>query len=235
MAFSRVLVANRGEIALRIIRACHEEGLEAVAVYSEADRLAPHVRAANDAVLLGPAPASQSYLSIPKLIAAARRTGCGAVHPGYGFLSERAPFADAVTDAGLVFVGPPASAIRAMGDKTEARRRMQAAGVPIVPGLTQPFGDVDEARQAAKAIGFPVLVKAAAGGGGKGMRVIHVAEEVAGAVQTAAREALNAFGNGDLYLERYIEHPRHIEIQVLADAHGRVVSLGERECSIQRR
>jgi acetyl-CoA carboxylase biotin carboxylase subunit len=235
MAFSRVLVANRGEIALRIIRACHEEGLEAVAVYSEADRLAPHVRAANDAVLLGPAPAPQSYLSIPKLIAAARRTGCGAVHPGYGFLSERAPFADAVTDAGLVFVGPPASAIRAMGDKTEARRRMQAAGVPIVPGLTQPFGDVDEARQAAKAIGFPVLVKAAAGGGGKGMRVIHVAEEVAGAVQTAAREALNAFGNGDLYLERYIEHPRHIEIQVLADAHGRVVSLGERECSIQRR
>jgi acetyl-CoA carboxylase, biotin carboxylase subunit len=235
MAFSRVLVANRGEIALRIIRACHEEGLEAVAVYSEADRLAPHVRAANDAVLLGAAPAADSYLSIPKLIAAARRTGCGAVHPGYGFLSERAPFAEAVTEAGLTFVGPPATAIRAMGDKTEARRRMQAAGVPIVPGLTHALGGADEARQEAQIIGFPVLLKAAAGGGGKGMRVVHTADEVAGAFQAAAREAMKAFGNGDLYLERYIERPRHIEIQVLADAHGRIVSLGERECSIQRR
>jgi acetyl-CoA carboxylase biotin carboxylase subunit len=235
MAFSRVLVANRGEIALRIIRACHEEGLEAVAVYSEADRLSPHVRAANDAVLLGPAPASESYLHIPKLIAAAQRSGCQAVHPGYGFLSERAPFAEAIADAGLVFVGPPAAAILAMGDKTEARRRMQAAGVPIVPGLTRPLLDADDAQEEAAQIGFPLLLKAAAGGGGKGMRIVRSPGDLPSAFQAAAREAIKAFGDGDLYLEHYLERPRHIEIQVLADAHGRVVSLGERECSVQRR
>src|ERR1700680_2084537 len=162
--FSRVLVANRGEIALRIIRACHEEGLQAVAVYSEADRLSPHVRAADLAVPIGPAPAIDSYLNIGVLLAAARATGCGAIHPGYGFLSERAPFAEAVERAGVVFVGPPASAIRAMGDKTEARRRMQAAGVPIVPGSTQPLVDVTQARAQAARIGFPVLLKASAGG-----------------------------------------------------------------------
>ncbi len=231
----RVLVANRGEIALRIIRACHEEGLEAVAVYSDADRLSPHVRAANDAVPLGDPAASESYLNIPKLIAAAQRTGCQAIHPGYGFLSERAPFAEAIVAAGLIFVGPPAAAIRAMGDKTEARRRMQAAGVPIVPGLTRALVDAVDARREAERIGFPALVKAAAGGGGKGMRVVRSVEEVPGAYQAARSEAEKAFGDGSVYLERCIERPRHIEIQVLADTHGRIVSLGERECSIQRR
>ena len=231
----RVLVANRGEIALRIIRACHEEGLEAVAVYSEADRLAPHVRAADTAVLLGPAPAAESYLNIPKLIAAARDTGCQGVHPGYGFLSERAAFADACADAGLVFVGPPGAAIRAMGDKTEARRRMQAAGVPVVPGTAAPLRDAAEARREAQRIGYPVLFKAAAGGGGKGMRLVRAETEVDSALQGARSEAQKAFGDGSVYVEKYLERPRHIEIQVLADRHGRVVALGERECSIQRR
>ena len=235
MTFARVLVANRGEIALRIIRACHEEGLDAVAVYSEADRLSPHVRAANLAVPIGPPPAVESYLNIGTLIEAARATGCGAIHPGYGFLSERAQFAEAVERAGLVFVGPPASAIRAMGDKTEARRRMQAASVPIVPGSTQPVPDAIHARNQAARLGFPVLLKAAAGGGGKGMRLVREAGELESALQAARSEALKAFGAGDVYVEKYIERPRHIEIQVLADTHGRVVALGERECSIQRR
>src|SRR2546428_1469098 len=231
----RVLVANRGEIALRIIRACHEEGLEAVAVYSEVDRLAPHVRAAEVAVPIGAAPAPQSYLDGAKLIDAARRTGCQALHPGYGFLSERAPFAEAVTDAELVFVGPPAAAIRAMGDKTEARRRMQAAGVPIVPGTTRPVADHAQARSEAARLGYPVLLKAAAGGGGKGMRLLREEGELEPAFEAAASEAQKAFGAGELYLERYLERPRHVEIQVLADSYGRVMALGERECSIQRR
>jgi acetyl-CoA carboxylase, biotin carboxylase subunit len=231
----RVLVANRGEIALRIIRACHEEGLEAVAVYSEADRLAPHVRAAEIAVPIGPAPAPQSYLDGAKLIDAARRSECQAIHPGYGFLSERAPFAEAVTGAGLIFVGPPAAAIRAMGDKTEARRRLQAAGVPIVPGTTRAVTDHVQARSEAARLGYPVLLKAAAGGGGKGMRLIRDEGEVESAFEAAASEARNAFGAGELYLEKYLERPRHVEIQVLADSYGRVVALGERECSIQRR
>ncbi len=231
----RVLVANRGEIALRIIRACHEEGLEAVAVYSEVDRLSPHVRAADAAVAIGPAPAAESYLSIPKLIAAARATDCQAIHPGYGFLSERAPFAEAVAAAGLVFVGPSASAIRTMGDKTAARQRMQAAGVPIVPGGTRPLADVAQARSEAGRLGYPVLLKAAAGGGGKGMRLVREERELEGAFQAAQSEALKAFGAGEVYAEKYLERPRHIEIQILADAHGRVVALGERECSIQRR
>jgi acetyl-CoA carboxylase biotin carboxylase subunit len=236
MAITRVLVANRGEIALRIIRACHEEGLEAVAVYSDADRLSPHVRAANSAVALGGAPAAESYLNIPKLIEAARRSGCEAVHPGYGFLSERAPFAEAVTDAGLVFVGPPADAIRAMGDKTEARRRMQAAGVPVVPGLTRTLVDAADARREATRLGFPVLLKAAAGGGGKGMRVVGSPDDdIAAAFTTAQSEAKKAFGDGSLYLEKYVDRPRHVEIQIVADQRGRVVALGERECSIQRR
>ncbi|MGH7538757.1 MAG: acetyl-CoA carboxylase biotin carboxylase subunit, partial [Gemmatimonadales bacterium] len=204
-------------------------------VYSDADRLSPHVRAADDAVALGAPPAAESYLNIPKLIAAARRTECQAIHPGYGFLSERAPFAEAVADAGLTFVGPPAAAIQAMGDKTEARRRMQAAGVPIVPGLTRPLGGLADAEREAARIGYPVLLKAVAGGGGKGMRVVDAAAELPGALQAAQSEALKAFGDGSVYLERYVDRPRHVEIQVLADAHGRVVSLGERECSIQRR
>jgi acetyl-CoA carboxylase biotin carboxylase subunit len=231
----RVLVANRGEIALRIIRACHEEGLEAVAVYSDADRLSPHVRAANLAMALGPPPAAQSYLDIAKLVAAARSTDCQAVHPGYGFLSERAPFAEAVVAAGLEFVGPPASAIRAMGDKTEARRRMQAAGVPIVPGTTRPLADHAQARPEAARLGYPVLLKAVAGGGGKGMRLVREEAELEAAFEAAASEALKAFGAGDVYLEKHLERPRHIEIQILADSFGRVVALGERECSIQRR
>ncbi len=220
---------------MRIIRACHEEGLDAVAVYSEVDRLAPHVRQADAAVPIGPAPAAQSYLAIDRLIAAARDTGCQAVHPGYGFLSERARFAEACTQAGLIFIGPPVGAIRAMGDKTEARRRMQAAGVPVVPGTAAPLRDPVEARREAKRLGYPVLLKAAAGGGGKGMRLVRSDAEVEDAFQAARREALKAFGDGSLYVEKYLERPRHIEIQVLADRHGRVVALGERECSIQRR
>jgi len=230
----RVLVANRGEIALRIIRACHEEGLEAVAVYSDADRSAPFVRAADAAVHLGGSSPSESYLNIPKLIAAARATGATAIHPGYGFLAERAAFAEAIEEAGLVFVGPPASAIRAMGDKTEARRRMASAGVPIVPGMSAPLTDPSTAQKLAADIGYPVLVKAAAGGGGKGMRVVHEAAELQAALEGAASEAQKAFGDASVYLEKYIVRPRHIEIQVLADG-VRTVHLGERECSIQRR
>jgi len=232
---TRILVANRGEIALRIIRACHEEGLEAVAVYSHADRLSPHVRAAELAVPIGPAPAIDSYLNIGRLIDAARATGCQALHPGYGFLSERAPFAEAVARAGLVFVGPPPAAIQAMGDKVEARRRMQAAGVPIVPGTTQAVPDARRAGDAAARLGFPVLLKAVAGGGGKGMRLVREPGELEAAFQAAQGEALRAFGAGDVYVEKYLLRPRHIEIQVLADTHGRIVALGERECSIQRR
>ena len=235
MTIKRVLVANRGEIALRIIRACHEEGLEAVAVYSEADRLSPHVRAADLAVPLGPPAAAQSYLDITKLIAAAQGAACQAVHPGYGFLSERAPFAEAVAAASLEFIGPPAAAIRAMGDKTEARRRMQQAGVPIVPGTTRPLADHVQARPEAARLGYPVLLKAAAGGGGKGMRLVREEAELEAGFEAAASEALKAFGAGEVYLEKYLERPRHIEIQILADSFGRVVALGERECSIQRR
>jgi acetyl-CoA carboxylase, biotin carboxylase subunit len=230
----RVLIANRGEIALRIIRACHEEGLEAVAVYSTADRGAAHVRAADRAIAIGPAAPAQSYLSIDRLIAAARESEADAVHPGYGFLAERAAFADAVETAGLIFVGPPATAIRAMGDKTEARRRMEAAGVPVVPGADAPIDNLDAALAGAEGLGYPVMVKAAAGGGGKGMRLVRGASALAAALDAARSEALKAFGDASVYLEKFIERPRHIEIQVLADAH-RTIHLGERECSIQRR
>jgi acetyl-CoA carboxylase biotin carboxylase subunit len=230
---NRVLIANRGEIAVRIIRACHEEGLEAVAVYSDPDRAAPHVRAADRAIAIGPAAPARSYLSIDRLIAAAREAGADAIHPGYGFLAERAAFAEAVEDEGLIFIGPPASAIKAMGDKTEARRRMEAAGVPIVPGATIPQ-DPSGAMEAAEGLGYPVMVKAAAGGGGKGMRVVHGAKDLAPAVDAARSEALKAFGDSTVYLEKLIQHPRHIEIQLLADR-ARTIHLGERECSIQRR
>jgi acetyl-CoA carboxylase biotin carboxylase subunit len=232
---NRILVANRGEIALRIIRACHEEGIEAVAVYSEADRTAPHVKAADAAVEIGPAPARDSYLRADRIVAAAKETGAEAVHPGYGFLAERAHFAEAVTDAGLHFIGPPADAIRMMGEKTEARRRMAEAGVPIVPGTTEALRDPDDAVRAADAVGYPVLLKAAAGGGGKGMRVAHTAAEVRKGFTQASSEASAAFGDGSVYLERFVHQPRHIEIQVLADSYGTVVHLGERECSVQRR
>jgi acetyl-CoA carboxylase, biotin carboxylase subunit len=230
----RVLIANRGEIALRIVRACHEEGIEAVAVYSAADRSSPHVRAADLAVAIGPAPPSQSYLDIERLVQAALTSGSNAVHPGYGFLAERAAFAEAVEGAGLVWIGPPASAIRAMGDKTEARRRMQAAGVPIVPGASAPVDDLGPALGLAREVGYPVMVKAAAGGGGKGMRVVRTPEELPGALETAANEALKAFGDASVYLEKFIQRPRHVEIQILADE-TRTIHLGERECSIQRR
>jgi acetyl-CoA carboxylase biotin carboxylase subunit len=230
----RVLVANRGEIALRVIRACHEEGLEAVAVCSAADRAAAHVRAADRAVEIGPAPPSESYLRIDRLVQAALETGADAVHPGYGFLAERAAFAEAVTEAGLIFVGPPAAAIRAMGDKTEARRRMREAGVPVVPGGHEAVNGPAAARDLAEQLGYPVLVKAAAGGGGRGMRVVRAPAELEPALASAAAEAEKAFGDPSVYLEKFIERPRHVEIQVLADRE-RTVHLGERECSVQRR
>jgi acetyl-CoA carboxylase, biotin carboxylase subunit len=231
---NRVLVANRGEIALRIIRACHEEGYEAVAVYSAADRGSPHVRAADRAIAIGPAAPSESYLSVEKLLDAARETGSDAIHPGYGFLAERAPFAKAVENAGLIFIGPSSDAIRAMGDKVEARRRMELAGVPIVPGGNAPMTDLGAAREAANVLGYPVMVKAVAGGGGKGMRVVQRPADLASALEMAGSEAAKAFGDRGVYLEKFIERPRHIEIQILADQE-RTLHLGERECSIQRR
>ena len=233
--FDTVLVANRGEIAVRIIRACREMGVRSVAVYSDPDRLAPHVLAADEAYRVGPAPSAESYLRGDRLVEIARTAGAGAVHPGYGFLAERASFASQVENAGLVFIGPRPETISAMGDKTEARSRMKAAGVPIVPGGVDPLSDAADAAQVAEQLGYPLLLKAAAGGGGKGMRVVESADAVKGAFEAAAREAEAAFGDGSIYLEKYLPRPRHIEIQILGDASGRVVHLGERECSIQRR
>jgi acetyl-CoA carboxylase biotin carboxylase subunit len=233
--FGKVLIANRGEIALRVVRACQELGVRTVAVYSDADAAAPHVREADEAVNIGPAPAAQSYLLGDKLIDVALRTGANAVHPGYGFLSERAWFARAVREAGLVFIGPPAEAIEAMGSKTAARQLVIAAGVPVVPGTTSALRDADEALAVAETFGYPVLLKAAAGGGGKGMRVVRTAAELPDALASAQREARNAFGDDAVYVEKYIDGPRHVEIQVLADSYGNVLHLGERECSVQRR
>jgi acetyl-CoA carboxylase biotin carboxylase subunit len=233
--FSKVLVANRGEIALRVIRACRELGIASVAVYSEADARAPHVREADEAVLLGPAPSSDSYLRGDAIIAAAKQVGAEAIHPGYGFLSEREWFARAVRDAGLIFVGPSAEAIAAMGSKTAARELAIAAGTPVVPGTTTALRDAAEAAQVASEFGYPVLLKAAAGGGGKGMRVVQREEELAAALASAQREARNAFGDDAVYVEKYIVGPRHVEIQVLGDQHGTMLHLGERECSVQRR
>lgn len=230
-----VLIANRGEIAVRIVRACHELGLRAIAVYSEADRVAPHVLAADEAYCVGPAPSSQSYLNVERLLEVARRAGADAIHPGYGFLAERADFARAVEAAGLTFVGPRADTIAAMGEKTEARRRMSAAGVPVVPGILESLADAAEAARAARDVGYPVMLKAAAGGGGKGMRIVATEEELPRAFEAAAREAAAAFGDASLYLEKFLAAPRHIEIQVLGDRYGKVIHLGERECSIQRR
>jgi acetyl-CoA carboxylase, biotin carboxylase subunit len=233
--FSKVLVANRGEIALRVVRACRELGVASVAVYSEADARAPHVREADEAVLLGPASSSESYLKGDAIIAAALRVGAQAIHPGYGFLSEREWFARAVRDAGLVFIGPSAEAIAAMGSKTAARSLAIAAGTPVVPGTTTALADAAEAERVAEQFGYPVLLKAAAGGGGKGMRVVHRREELASALESARREAKNAFGDDAVYVEKYIIGPRHVEIQVLGDHHGTMLHLGERECSVQRR
>ena len=231
----RLLIANRGEIALRIIRACREMGIEAVAVYSEADAGAPHVRAADMAVPIGPAPAAESYLNIEALLAAAARSGADAVHPGYGFLSERSAFAAACASAGLLFVGPPPQAIERMGSKIGARALMEQAGVPVVPGRT-PADQTDAGvAAAAREIGFPILIKASAGGGGKGMRAALDDRELTEAIPAARREAEAAFGDGTLYVERLIQRPRHIEIQIFADEHGGVVHLFERDCSVQRR
>ena len=234
--FSKILIANRGEIAVRIIRACEELGIATVAVYSEIDRDAVHVRRADEAYLLGPAPASESYLAIEKILDVVRRSGAEAVHPGYGFLSENAAFARALEDAGIVFIGPPSSAIDAMGSKTRARELMQGAGVPIVPGTTEPVETIEDARTViGETIGYPVAVKAAGGGGGKGFRVALTEDELPDAFEGAAREGQNFFGDPTVYLERYLPDPRHVEVQVLADSQGTVIHLGERDCSLQRR
>ncbi len=234
--FTKVLVANRGEIAVRVIRALDELGIASVAVYSEADRDAQHVKRASEAYLLGPGPAAESYLKVDKLLEVIAQSGAEAVHPGYGFLAENAAFARALEERGIVFIGPPAAAIDAMGSKTRARELMQAAGVPIVPGTTDPVETVEDARKIIKkSIGFPVAVKAAGGGGGKGFRVALTEDELQSAFEGAAREGEKFFSDATVYLERYLPDPRHVEVQVLADSHGNVIHLGERDCSIQRR
>jgi acetyl-CoA carboxylase biotin carboxylase subunit len=233
--FKKVLIANRGEIALRVIRACRELGVQTVAVYSEADRESLHVRFADDDVCIGPPPGRDSYLRIPRLIAAAEITGADAIHPGYGFLAENAEFAEICTASNVTFIGPTAEQIRVMGNKSAAREAMIKVGVPVVPGTPGPVEDSDAALEFAKTIGFPVIIKASAGGGGKGMRVARDADDFARSFQLARSEALSAFGNGDVYVEKYLERPRHIEFQIMGDKFGTVIHLGERDCSVQRR
>ena len=231
----KILIANRGEIANRIIWTCKEMGIKTVAVHSEADREALHVRYADEAVCIGPPPSAQSYLNIPAIISAAEITNVDAIHPGYGFLAESSTFAQICEDCNIKFIGPKPGVIAMMGDKVEARRTMAAAGVPILPGSPDPIESPEEAIRLAKEIGYPLIIKAAAGGGGRGMRIVRSEQELAGQLETAQAEALAAFKNGAVYIERYIERPRHIEIQVLADEHGNCIHLGERECTIQRR
>ena len=234
--FSKILIANRGEIAIRIMRACEEMGIATVAVYSEIDRDALHAKRADESFLIGPGPASESYLVVEKILEVAKESGAEAIHPGYGFLAENAAFAQACKDAGVVFIGPPAEAIEAMGSKTRARELMQAAGVPIVPGTTEPVATVDDARKVIEdTIGYPVAVKAAGGGGGKGFRVALEADKLEEAFEGASREGEKFFSDGTVYLERYLPDPRHVEVQVLADSHGHTIHLGERDCSVQRR
>ena len=233
--FRKILIANRGEIAVRILRACRELGIRSATVFSEVDRKSLHVRLADEAYPIGPAPARDSYLRIDKLMDVARRAGCDAVHPGYGFLAENADLPRACTGAGLTFIGPSAEAMESLGSKTAGRQLARRCDVPVVPGTNDPIEKPDEAHALAQSMGFPVLLKAVAGGGGKGMRLVTSAAEFASAYRDASSEAMNAFGDPRLYLEKYLEKPRHIEIQILADSHGRVVSLGERECSVQRR
>jgi acetyl-CoA carboxylase biotin carboxylase subunit len=233
--FKKILIANRGEIAVRIVRACRELGIRSVAVFSDVDRQSLHVRLADEAYPVGPAPSRESYLRIDKLMDVARRSGCDAVHPGYGFLAENAALPRACTDAGLTFIGPPAEAMEALGSKTAGRQLARRTEVPTVPGTNDPIENPAEAQALAQSMGYPVLLKAVAGGGGKGMRLVNADGEFSGAFRDASSEAMNAFGDARVYLEKYLEKPRHIEIQILADAHGRVVSLGERECSVQRR
>ena len=231
----KILIANRGEIAVRVIRACRELGISTVAVYSDADRTALHVLAADEAYRLGPSPASESYLRGDLVLEVASLSGADAIHPGYGFLSENPTFAEACERAGIIFIGPPASAMRALGSKTLARQAADRANMPRVPGSVTGLADLEEAHVVAASIGYPVMLKAAAGGGGKGMRAVHAADELASAFSGASSEAQNSFGSSEVYLEKLIERPRHIEIQLLADAHGHCIYLGERECSVQRR
>ena len=233
--FDKILIANRGEIALRVLRACKELGIAAVAVHSTADAEAMHVRLADESVCIGPPPSKDSYLNIPALLAACEITGADAVHPGYGFLSENARFAEILAEHNLGFIGPKAEHIRLMGDKIEAKRTAKRLGIPVVPGSDGAIDDVNEAMKVAKAIGFPVLVKAAAGGGGRGMKVAQTADDLALAISTAGNEAKSAFGDASVYLEKYLQKPRHIEIQILGDGRGGAIHLGERDCSLQRR
>ena len=233
--FKKILIANRGEIAVRVIRACHEMGIAAVAVYSEVDRASLHVRKADEAYPIGPAPAAESYLKISKILDVAKRSGADAIHPGYGFLSENSGFAQACADAGLKFIGPTASAMQAMGSKTRARQAMEKAGVAFVPGTSHGLESFEEASAAAAKIGYPIMLKAAAGGGGKGMRLVSGLADLKSALDAARSEAERSFGDREVYIEKAIVNPRHIEMQILADEHGRTVYLGERECSLQRR
>ena len=233
--FKKILIANRGEIAVRVIRACREMGIASVAVFSDVDRASLHVRKADEAYHIGPAAASESYLNIAKILGIAKLAGADAIHPGYGFLSENARFAKACADAGVKFIGPTAAAMDMMGSKTRARQNMEKAGVPFVPGTSRGLDSPEEAEEVAAKIGYPVMLKAAAGGGGKGMRLVHKAAELRAALESAQSEAKRAFGDGEVYIEKAIINPRHIEMQVLADEHGNTVYLGERECSIQRR
>jgi acetyl-CoA carboxylase biotin carboxylase subunit len=233
--FKKILIANRGEIAVRILRACRELGIRSVAVFSDVDRKSLHVRLADEAYPIGPAPARESYLRIDKIIDVARRSGCDAIHPGYGFLAENAALTRACVDAGLTFIGPPAEAMEALGSKTAGRQLARRADVPTVPGTNDPIENISEAQALAHRMGYPVLLKAVAGGGGKGMRIVNNDAEFESAFRDAASEAMNAFGDDRMYLEKYLDRPHHVEIQIFADAHGRVVSLGERECSVQRR
>jgi len=233
--FKKILIANRGEIALRIIRAAHELGIKTVAVYSEADRESLHVRFADEAVCIGPAASKESYLNIPRLIAAAEVTNADSIHPGYGFLSENANFAEICASSGIIFIGPSPEAITAMGDKAFAKETMKRAGVPVVPGSEGVVSDLNEAKKNALEIGFPVIIKATAGGGGRGMRIVRSEDELENAFFTASHEAETAFGNRAVYIEKYIEEPRHIEIQIMGDRAGTVLHFGERDCSIQRR
>ena len=233
--FRKILIANRGEIAVRVIRACRELGISTIAVYSEVDRASLHVRKADEAYSIGPAPASESYLRADKILEVARRTGAQAIHPGYGFLSENAKFAQACADAGIKFIGPTPKSMEMMGSKTRARQHMEKAGIPFVPGTARGLTSAEEAEEVAERVGYPVMLKAAAGGGGKGMRLVHARNELRSALESAQSEAQRSFGDSEVYIEKAIVNPRHIEMQILADEHGNTVWLGERECSIQRR
>ena len=231
----KVLIANRGEIAVRVIRACREMGYPTVAVYSEPDRAALHVVSADQAMPIGAAPSRESYLRIDRILDAAKKSGADAIHPGYGFLAENAEFARACRDAGLLFIGPSPESIDAMGSKTESRQRMQAAGVPVVPGLTEPVKSFDEIEAFARDSGFPIMIKASAGGGGKGMRLVEREEDLRSSFERVTSEAESFFGDGSVYAEKFITSPRHIEVQVVGDQHGNIVHVGERECTLQRR